>query len=174
MAQIIQTNWVSSPFFGYNQLAQHSSQARSAELISFLCSTAQLCCVCVINWIFTGSISPFTLFLSSYPLHNAVADVQQGFVGPLDLNVDISVLAGHSLLITERHNLQKKSGHLPLKKAASVGYRSTTTNRLFSSVSAEEESTCDTTKVATKQTKQRWTLQLFGVKVSLSSRGKRF
>lgn len=46
MAQIIQTNWVSSPFFGYNQLVQHSNQARSAELISFLCSTAQLCCVC--------------------------------------------------------------------------------------------------------------------------------
>lgn len=52
-----------------------------------------------------------------------------------------------------------------LKKANSVGYKTTTT-RLFSSVSTEEcLETNDTTKV-TKQTKQRlWSLQLFGVKV---------
>lgn len=52
-----------------------------------------------------------------------------------------------------------------LKKAASVGYR--TGSRLFSSASAEDsiEPLGDTTKPATKQTKQRWPLQLFGVKV---------
>jgi hypothetical protein len=80
------------------------------------------------------------------------------------VNTDISILAGHSLLITEKENVQKKSGHYVLKKANSMGYR--TTNRLFTSASTEE---CmegnDTTKV-TKQTKQRlWSLQLFGVKV---------
>jgi hypothetical protein len=112
------------------------------------------------------------VFFSHYfyfHLHiTSVADVQQCF-GPLDLNVDISILAGHSLLVTERHNLQKKSGHILLKKAASVGYRSTTVNRLFSSVSTEESlELSESTKVAaTKQTKQRWSLQLFGVKVGV-------
>jgi pleckstrin domain-containing family G protein 5 len=81
------------------------------------------------------------------------------------VNTDIGILAGHSLLVTEKENVQKKSGHYVLKKANSVGYR-TTTSRLFSSVSTEEcLETNDTTKV-TKQTKQRlWSLQLFGVKV---------
>jgi hypothetical protein len=73
-------------------------------------------------------------------------------------------LAGHSLLVTERDNVLKKSGHYVLKKAASVGYRSTA-SRLFTSASTDESTeTSDTTKV-TKQTKQRWSLQLFGVKV---------
>jgi hypothetical protein len=83
----------------------------------------------------------------------------------LETNTDIGVLAGHSLLVTERDNVQKKSGHYVLKKAASVGYRSTA-SRLFTSASTDEstETTSDTTK-ATKQTKQRWSLQLFGVKV---------
>jgi hypothetical protein len=73
-------------------------------------------------------------------------------------------LAGHSLLVTERENVQKKSGHYVLKKANSVGYR--TTNRLFTSASAEECEPSDTIKTTTKQTKQRlWSLQLFGVKV---------
>lgn len=87
------------------------------------------------------------------------------YFGPLHVNTDIGILAGHSLLVTEKENVQKKSGHYVLKKANSVGYR-TTTSRLFSSVSTEEcLETNDTTKV-TKQTKQRlWSLQLFGVKV---------
>ncbi|XP_070495014.1 uncharacterized protein [Chironomus tepperi] len=86
------------------------------------------------------------------------------YFGPLHVNTDIGILAGHSLLVTEKENVQKKSGHYVLKKANSVGYR-TTTSRLFSSVSTEEcLETNDTTKV-TKQTKQRlWSLQLFGVK----------
>ncbi|KAL7039814.1 hypothetical protein ACKWTF_000128 [Chironomus riparius] len=86
------------------------------------------------------------------------------YFGPLHVNTDIGILAGHSLLVTEKENVQKKSGHYVLKKANSVGYR-TTTSRLFSSVSTEEcIETNDTTKV-TKQTKQRlWSLQLFGVK----------
>lgn len=110
----------------------------------------------MINWILTQISQTFV----------TVADVQQCFVGPLDLTLDISLLAGHSLIVTEKHNVQKRTGHSPLKKAASVGYRSTTANRLFSSVSAEEELS-DTAKAATKQTKQRWTLQLFGVKVKI-------
>jgi hypothetical protein len=88
------------------------------------------------------------------------------------VNTDIGILAGHSLLVTEKENVQKKSGHYVLKKANSVGYRTTT--RLFSSASTEESTTttnhaetADTTKV-TKQTKQRlWSLQLFGVKVNI-------
>lgn len=84
------------------------------------------------------------------------------------MNTDISILAGHSLLVTEKENVTKKSGHYVLKKANSMGYR-TTTSRLFSSVSTEEcVETNDTAKV-TKQTKQRlWSLQLFGVKVCKS------
>lgn len=67
------------------------------------------------------------------------------------------------MLVTERENVQKKSGHYVLKKANSVGYRAT--NRLFTSASAEECEASDTIKT-TKQTKQRlWSLQLFGVKV---------
>jgi hypothetical protein len=86
------------------------------------------------------------------------------YFGPLDVNVDISILAGHSLLVTERENVQKKSGHYVLKKANSVGYR--TSNRLFSSASAEETLEVNESAKATKQTKQRlWSLQLFGIKV---------
>lgn len=75
------------------------------------------------------------------------------------------MLAGHSLLITEKDNVQKKSGHYVLKKAASVGYRSTA-SRLFTSASTDECSEANDVKT-TKQTKQRWSLQLFGVKVNL-------
>jgi hypothetical protein len=65
--------------------------------------------------------------------------------------------------VTEKENVQKKSGHYVLKKANSVGYR-TTSNRLFSSVSAEEcAETSDTLKTTKKQ--RLWSLQLFGVKV---------
>lgn len=86
------------------------------------------------------------------------------YFGPLDINVDISILAGHSLLVTERENVQKKAGHYVLKKANSVGYR--TSNRLFSSASAEESLEVNETAKVTKQTKQRlWSLQLFGIKV---------
>ncbi|CRL03588.1 CLUMA_CG016274, isoform B [Clunio marinus] len=84
------------------------------------------------------------------------------YFGPLEINTDISVLAGHSLLITEKDNVSKKSGHYVLKKAASVGYRSTT-SRLFTSTSTDECNESSDGK-ATKQTKQRWSLQLFGVK----------
>jgi hypothetical protein len=92
----------------------------------------------------------------------SLAGIPQYF-GPLELNTDIGILAGHSLLITEKDNVQKKSGHYVLKKAASVGYRSTA-SRLFTSASTEENTEASETK-ATKQTKQRWSLQLFGVKV---------
>ena len=66
--------------------------------------------------------------------------------------------------MTERENVQKKAGHYVLKKANSVGYR--TSNRLFSSASAEESLEVNETAKVTKQTKQRlWSLQLFGIKV---------
>lgn len=87
------------------------------------------------------------------------------YFGPLEINTDIGVLAGHSLLVTEKDNVVKKSGHYVLKKAASVGYRSTT-SRLFSSVSTEDSGETATTTTTAKQTKQRWSLQLFGVKVN--------
>lgn len=87
------------------------------------------------------------------------------YFGPLEINTDIGVLAGHSLLVTEKDNVVKKSGHYVLKKAASVGYRSTT-SRLFSSVSTDESGEPATTTTTAKQTKQRWSLQLFGVKVN--------
>lgn len=82
----------------------------------------------------------------------------------MEINTDIGVLAGHSLLITEKDNVQKKSGHYVLKKAASVGYRSTT-SRLFTSASTDESLELSDNTKNSKQTKQRWSLQLFGVKV---------
>lgn len=113
----------------------------------------------------------FYVFWGLYGCHNYlsiffklffyfVAGIPQYF-GPLESQTDIGVLAGHSLLVTERDNVLKKSGHYILKKAASVGYRS---SRLFTSASTDESTEIDATK-ATKQTKQRWSLQLFGVKV---------
>lgn len=87
------------------------------------------------------------------------------YFGPLEINTDIGVLAGHSLLVTEKDNVVKKSGHYVLKKAASVGYRSTT-SRLFTSVSTDESGEPVTAATTAKQTKQRWSLQLFGVKVN--------
>lgn len=84
------------------------------------------------------------------------------YFGPLEVNTDIGVLAGHSLLVTEKDNIVKKSGHYILKKAASVGYRS---SRLFTSVSTEESTETNESTKTTKQTKQRWSLQFFGVKV---------
>lgn len=90
----------------------------------------------------------------------------QQYFGPLEINTDTGFLAGHSLFITEKDNLQNKSGHYLLKKAASVGYRSKT-SRLFQSASTEESlESSDLIKTA-KQTKQRWPLQLFGVKVNI-------
>lgn len=86
------------------------------------------------------------------------------YFGPLEINTDIGILAGHSLLITEKDNFHKKSGHYVLKKAASVGYRSTN-SRHFSSVSTDESNEGNDSSKTVKQTKQRWTLQLFGVKV---------
>jgi hypothetical protein len=86
----------------------------------------------------------------------------------LEINTDIGILAGHSLLVTEKENVNKKSGHYVLQKAASVGYRSKA-GKLFSSAStddgleAQESAKSLTTN---KQTKQRWSLQLFGVKVN--------
>lgn len=86
------------------------------------------------------------------------------YFGPLEINTDIGILAGHSLLITEKDNVHKKSGHYVLKKAASVGYRSTT-SRLFTSASTDESFELSDNTKNIKQTKQRWSLQLFGVKV---------
>lgn len=88
----------------------------------------------------------------------------QQYFGPIEINTDTGFLAGHSLLITERDNLLKKSGHYVLKKAASVGYRSKT-SRLFPSASTEESIESNDLLKAAKQTKQRWSLQLFGSKV---------
>lgn len=88
----------------------------------------------------------------------------QQYFGPLEINTDTGFLAGHSLLITEKDNLLKKSGHYILKKAASVGYRSKT-SRLFSSASTEESVEPNDAIKTAKQTKPRWSLQLFGVKV---------
>jgi len=108
--------------------------------------------------------------LRNYFLHHSfrwrvLKGIPQYF-GPLEINTDIGILAGHSLLVTERDNVLKKSGHYVLKKAASVGYRST---RLFTSASTEESlETNDTTKTTTKQPKPRWSLQLFGVKVCIT------
>lgn len=104
------------------------------------------------------------LFLSIKIMHEFCFKGIPQYFGPLDINVDISILAGHSLLVTERENVQKKAGHYVLKKANSVGYR--TSNRLFSSASAEESLEVNETAKVTKQTKQRlWSLQLFGIKV---------
>lgn len=86
------------------------------------------------------------------------------YFGPLEMNTDISILAGHSLLVTEKDNVVKKSGHYVLKKAASVGYRSTTSGLVSSTSTDECMETNDIAKTI-KQTKQRWSLQLFGVKV---------
>lgn len=103
------------------------------------------------------------LTLYYYIIFRLLPGIPQYF-GPLESNTDIGVLAGHSLLITEKDNVQKKSGHYVLKKAASVGYRSTA-SRLFTSASTDESLETNDIAKTTKQTKQRWSLQLFGIKV---------
>lgn len=92
------------------------------------------------------------------------------YFGPLEPNTDISILAGHSLFVTERESSNKKSGHYVLQKAASVGYR-TRHGKLFTSVSTEDniesnETTIKNLLTSKQPSKQRWSLQLFGVKVS--------
>lgn len=116
------------------------------------------------NLFYLSSTLPY---FSSYVIYDALFYLFKGipqYFGPLEINTDIGVLAGHSLLVTERDNVLKKSGHYVLKKAASVGYRSTTSRLLTSASTDESTEPSDTTKT-TKQTKQRWSLQLFGVKV---------
>ena len=73
-------------------------------------------------------------------------------------------------MVTEKDNLSKKpTHHSVLQKAASVGYR-TRQGKLFSSASTEDSiDPHDASKhpISNKQQpKQRWSLQLFGVKVS--------
>lgn len=115
---------------------------------------------------FSSSPASFLLVIDD-PIscfHPLMKGIPQYF-GPLEVNTDIGVLAGHSLLITEKDNVQKKSGHYVLKKAASVGYRSNAASRLFTSASTDESEVNNESTKTTKQTKQRWSLQLFGVKV---------
>lgn len=179
MAWIIQTNWVRIIKFItiYFNLFCLSNYIHSDGYVMYLIIIwSNIIIILIVNPFFSSTISfepmwptpdvydLYTSFHSLFSYKYIYVGIPQYF-GPLHVNTDIGILAGHSLLVTEKENVQKKSGHYVLKKANSVGYR-TTTSRLFSSVSTEEcLETNDTTKV-TKQTKQRlWSLQLFGVKV---------
>lgn len=90
------------------------------------------------------------------------------YLGTLDGNTDIGTLAGRTLIVTEK-DVTKRSGsvsgaHTSLQKAASVGFR-TKQNKFFSSASTDESVEPGADGKASKQ-KQKWSLQLFGVKVS--------
>jgi pleckstrin homology domain-containing family G member 5 len=90
-------------------------------------------------------------------------------LGPLDANTDIGSLAGRTLIVTEKDF--KKSGHYLLQKAASVGYKNSKQSKLFSSASTEESpESHETVKLPQNKqtTKQRWSLQFFGIKVGFN------
>ncbi|XP_053684332.1 pleckstrin homology domain-containing family G member 5 isoform X1 [Sabethes cyaneus] len=88
------------------------------------------------------------------------------YVGPLDAYTDISSLAGRTLLVADKESTPRQpGGHAGLQKAASVGYRSTS-SRLFTSTSTDEtydQSPKASSASSSKQSKQKWTIS-FGSK----------
>uniref|UniRef100_A0AAG5DRC6 DH domain-containing protein n=1 Tax=Anopheles atroparvus TaxID=41427 RepID=A0AAG5DRC6_ANOAO len=91
---------------------------------------------------------------------------------PLDANMDISALAGRTLIVSERDGAPSRprtGAHVTLQKAASVGNQPSmmsSTSKLFTSTSTDEtfdQSPKASSSASGKQSKQKWTIP-FGSK----------
>uniref|UniRef100_A0A182PLU3 DH domain-containing protein n=1 Tax=Anopheles epiroticus TaxID=199890 RepID=A0A182PLU3_9DIPT len=92
------------------------------------------------------------------------------YTEPLDANMDISALAGRTLIVSERDGTSSRraGGHLTLQKAASVGNQPSvmsSTNKLFTSTSTDDnyDQSPKASLASGKQSKQKWTIP-FGSK----------
>ncbi|XP_035790425.1 uncharacterized protein LOC118465883 isoform X4 [Anopheles albimanus] len=98
------------------------------------------------------------------------------YTEPLDANMDISCLAGRTIIVSERDSgvtgRRSTGGHITLQKAASVGNQpssammmSSTTSKLFTSTSTDDnyDQSPKASSASGKQSKQKWTIP-FGSK----------
>uniref|UniRef100_A0A182LRN4 DH domain-containing protein n=1 Tax=Anopheles culicifacies TaxID=139723 RepID=A0A182LRN4_9DIPT len=92
------------------------------------------------------------------------------YAEPLDANMDISALAGRTLIVSERDatSNRRTGGHLTLQKAASVGNQPSimsSTSKLFTSTSTDDnyDQSPKASSASSKQSKQKWTIP-FGSK----------
>uniref|UniRef100_A0A182JTD6 DH domain-containing protein n=1 Tax=Anopheles christyi TaxID=43041 RepID=A0A182JTD6_9DIPT len=92
------------------------------------------------------------------------------YTEPLDANMDISTLAGRTLMVSERDGMpNRRTGcHQTLQKAASVGNQPSvmsSNNKLFTSTSTDDnyDQSSKTSSAFGKQSKQKWTIP-FGSK----------
>ncbi|XP_049540187.1 uncharacterized protein LOC125954159 isoform X4 [Anopheles darlingi] len=98
------------------------------------------------------------------------------YTEPLDANMDISCLAGRTIIVSERDSSvagrRSTGGHITLQKAASVGNQpssammmSSTTSKLFTSTSTDDnyDQSPKASSASGKQSKQKWTIP-FGSK----------
>ncbi|XP_049294323.1 uncharacterized protein LOC125769602 isoform X5 [Anopheles funestus] len=92
------------------------------------------------------------------------------YTEPLDGNMDISALAGRTLIVSERDatSNRRTGGHLTLQKAASVGNQPSimsSTSKLFTSTSTDDnyDQSPKASSASGKQSKQKWTIP-FGSK----------
>lgn len=93
------------------------------------------------------------------------------YTEPLDANMDISALAGRTLIVSERDGApnRRTGGHLTLQKAASVGNQPSimsSNSKLFTSTSTDDnyDQSPKASSASGKQSKQKWTIP-FGSKV---------
>ncbi|XP_058065688.1 pleckstrin homology domain-containing family G member 5 [Anopheles bellator] len=101
---------------------------------------------------------------------NSPHEIGVRYTDPLDANMDISNLAGRTLLVSERDSTsgRRTGGHSTLQKAASVGNQPSvmsSTGKLFSSTSADDnyDQSPKASSASGKQSKQKWTIP-FGSK----------
>ncbi|XP_052873511.1 pleckstrin homology domain-containing family G member 5 [Anopheles cruzii] len=101
---------------------------------------------------------------------NSPHEIGVRYTEPLDANMDISNLAGRTLLVSERDSTsgRRTGGHSTLQKAASVGNQPSvmsSTGKLFSSTSADDnyDQSPKASSASGKQSKQKWTIP-FGSK----------
>uniref|UniRef100_A0ABK8FVC9 DH domain-containing protein n=1 Tax=Anopheles gambiae TaxID=7165 RepID=A0ABK8FVC9_ANOGA len=92
------------------------------------------------------------------------------YTEPLDANMDISALAGRTLIVSERDGApnRRTGGHLTLQKAASVGNQPSimsSNSKLFTSTSTDDnyDQSPKASSASGKQSKQKWTIP-FGSK----------
>ncbi|XP_041781554.1 pleckstrin homology domain-containing family G member 5 isoform X3 [Anopheles merus] len=92
------------------------------------------------------------------------------YTEPLDANMDISALAGRTLIVSERDGTpnRRTGGHLTLQKAASVGNQPSimsSNSKLFTSTSTDDnyDQSPKASSASGKQSKQKWTIP-FGSK----------
>uniref|UniRef100_A0A182X1N5 Uncharacterized protein n=1 Tax=Anopheles quadriannulatus TaxID=34691 RepID=A0A182X1N5_ANOQN len=92
------------------------------------------------------------------------------YTEPLDANMDISALAGRTLIVSERDGApnRRTGGHITLQKAASVGNQPSimsSNSKLFTSTSTDDnyDQSPKASSASGKQSKQKWTIP-FGSK----------